>query len=75
VPGLDPRVTLLLEEAFRHAKVIGAWGEGIQALEGAGLGRDDVGVVTGDDPSEVLAGALELLAGHRVWDRFPVSMT
>jgi catalase len=75
VPGLDPRVTLLLEETFRHAKVIGAWGEGVRALEAAGFGAEDVGVVTGDDPSEVLAEAVALLGGHRVWDRFAVSMT
>ena len=27
-PVLDPRVLLMLEECYRHAKVIGAWGDG-----------------------------------------------
>ena len=32
---VDPRVVLLLEECFRHAKAIGAWGQGRQVLEAA----------------------------------------
>ena len=34
--GLDPRVGLLLQEAYRHAKVVGAWGTGAEALTAAG---------------------------------------
>jgi catalase len=74
IPTLDPRVTLLLEETFRHAKVMGAWGEGVRALEEAGFGSDDVGVVVGEDASAVLTEVLDLLAGHRVWDRFLVTV-
>ena len=29
---VDPRVLMMIEECWRHAKVIGAWGEGITAL-------------------------------------------
>jgi catalase len=72
--GLDPRVTLLVDEAFRHAKVIGAWGAGVQGLTHAGYAADDVGVVTGEDASEVFAQVLELLGAHRVWDRFMVAV-
>ena len=36
-PQLDPRVVLLLQECFRHAKAIGAWGSGVAALEAAGV--------------------------------------
>ena len=36
-PWLDPRVVLLLQECFRHAKAIGAWGAGVSALELAGV--------------------------------------
>ena len=68
---VDPRVRLLLEEAFRHAKVVGAWGGGVDALTASGCLVDDVGIVTGSDAEEVLAGVLELLGGHRVWERFP----
>jgi catalase len=73
-PVLDPRVRLLVEETFRHAKVIGAWGAGVDALNASGCTADDVGVVTGDDGAEVFAGVLELLGSHRVWDRFSVAV-
>ena len=64
------RVTLLLEECYRHAKVIGAWGDGTAAL--TALGLDGVpGVVSGDDAAAVLADVQALMAHHRVWERFP----
>jgi len=69
-PVLDPRVALLLQECFRHAKALGAWGAGVEALELAGITADDAGVVTGDSPSEVFAAVHELLGSHRVWERF-----
>ena len=37
--AVDPRVLLMLEECYRHAKVIGAWGDGVRALDAAGLHR------------------------------------
>lgn len=73
-PVLDPRVRVLVEESFRHAKVIGAWGAGLDALTASGCTAGDVGVVTGDDGAEVFAGVLELLGGHRVWERFPAAV-
>jgi catalase len=69
-PVLDPRVTLLLQEVFRHAKVIGAWGAGVDALQVAGVPPDEAGVVTGDDASEVFTAVQGLLGSHRVWERF-----
>ena len=68
--GADPRVALLLEEAYRHAKAIGAWGEGVTVLEGLGI-TGTPGVVTADDPDEVRSQVTDLLGAHRVWDRFP----
>lgn len=69
VGGLDPRVVLLLDECYRHAKVIGAWGDGATAL--AALGLEGVtGVVSGADAAETLAEVQQLMAGHRVWERF-----
>ncbi|MCF3141107.1 catalase [Paenarthrobacter sp. AR 02] len=72
-PGLDPRVVLLLTEAFRHAKAIAAWGTGATALEAAGIPADGTGVVVGDAPDAVLTPVQELLAAHRVWERFPAA--
>ncbi|MCW2783555.1 MAG: katE [Marmoricola sp.] len=65
--ALDPRVLLLLQECFRHAKAIGAWGAGADALEIAGIGAG-AGIVIGDGP-EAFAEVLRLLGGHRVWER------
>ncbi|MEI5674948.1 MULTISPECIES: catalase [unclassified Nocardioides] len=68
-PGLDPRVVLLLQEGFRHAKAIGAWGAGVEAL--ATVGVDGApGVFAGDEPTEVLAEVVTALGAHRVWERF-----
>ncbi len=68
-PQLDPRVTLLLQECFRHAKAIGAWGAGVSALELAGVAGAP-GVLTGDDPEAVFAELHTALGAHRVWERF-----
>ena len=68
-PGLDPRVALLLAECFRHAKAIGAWGDGVTALETAGV-ADAPGIVTGDDAADVFAELHAALGAHRVWERF-----
>ena len=68
--ALDPRVVLLLEEAWRHSKAIGAFGDGVAALEALGVAGQP-GVVTGDSGTAVLEQLAELLAGHRAWERFP----
>ncbi|MFI1524730.1 catalase [Kitasatospora cineracea] len=69
--ALDPRLALLLDETWRHAKAIGGWGDAREALTAAGLPADGPGVVLGTDPVQVLREVTDLLAGHRVWDRFP----
>ncbi len=69
--GLDPRVGLLVTECFRHAKALGGWGAGAEAL--TALAGSSPGVVVGEDPSEVVAAVQELLGAHRVWERFAVS--
>ena len=69
-PSVDPRVTMLVAEAYRHSKAVGAWGAGTAVLAEAGIAGP--GVVAGDSPAAVLEGVRELLAAHRVWERFPV---
>jgi catalase len=68
---VDPRVVLMVQECFRHAKAIGAWGTGIAALDAAGCAASEPGVVVDDDPTDVVKQVTTLLGGHRVWDRFP----
>ncbi|MCU7826839.1 catalase [Kitasatospora sp. DSM 101779] len=68
---VDPRITLMVGEAWRHAKAIGGWNGAERALRAAGIPADAPGVVLGDDGESVLGRITDLLAAHRVWDRFP----
>jgi catalase len=63
-----------VQECFRHAKAIGAWGDGREALELAAIPAAP-GVVSGDRPTAVFADVHEALATHRVWERFQTVLT
>ncbi|MEA2900791.1 MAG: catalase [Actinomycetota bacterium] len=70
--GADPNTALNLGEAFRHHKVIAAWGEGRAVLESAGIAADAPGVVVGDSADTGFAARLvEAMGWHRHWDRTP----
>ncbi|WP_026533759.1 catalase [Arthrobacter sp. H14] len=69
--AVDPRVTLMLSEAFRHAKAVGGWGQAETAFTAAGVDVNAPGVVLGSSGTEVLGEVAGLLARHRVWERFP----
>ncbi len=70
-PGVDPRLTLLVDEAYRHAKAIGILDTQVDA--GAlGLDPQAEGVVVGDAAS-VAAGIVAALGEHRAWNRFPAT--
>ncbi|QIM22060.1 catalase [Phycicoccus sp. HDW14] len=71
VTALDPRLDLLLDEAYRHGKAIGVVGDADTAAA-VGLLPEDAGVVVGD-AAAVAAGVLEALGTHRAWDRFTPS--
>ncbi|WP_030436828.1 catalase [Actinoplanes subtropicus] len=71
--AVDPRVLLLVDEAWRHAKAIGAWGAGADLLAQAGMAGTP-GVVTAQDGPSALAALQELLPAHRVWQRFPAAV-
>ena len=68
--GLDPRVVLLLEECFRHAKAIGAWGTGAQARRRPGLTAGP-GVLVQESLDGLVDEVQQALGRHRVWDRDP----
>ncbi len=70
--SVDPRVTLMIEECWRHSKVVGAWGAGVAAVAESGA-DGSAGVVLGDGGTEVLTEVSRLLARHRVWERFATS--
>jgi catalase len=64
----------MVQECYRHAKAIGAWGNGHTALEAAGCAAG-LGIVFDDDPSTVLTEITKLLGAHRVWERFPATIS
>ncbi|WP_392468740.1 catalase [Arsenicicoccus cauae] len=64
----DPRIALMLGEAFRHCKAIGA--VSAEAITSAGLPADAKGVVVADGAA-IIDQVAELLTLHRVWDRYP----
>ncbi|GAA1902358.1 catalase [Lapillicoccus jejuensis] len=64
--GLDPRLDLLLEEAWRHGKAIVGWGAGAAVLEPYDA---QPGVLVTDSASDVAGPLLERLEQHRVWER------
>ena len=68
---IDPRVGKLIAEAWRHAKAIGSVA-GPNATTATLLPAEAPGIAHGT-PTEVADSILELLASHRVWQRFPTS--
>ncbi len=71
--GVDARVVKLLQEAWRHAKAIVADPAGADVLTAASVPADGAGVVVAE-AADGAAGLSDLLAVHRVWERFePVS--
>ena len=69
----DPRVSKMIGEAWRHSKAIGSVPGAASSLA-ALLPADAPGVVHGE-PTRVADEIVELLAAHRVWQRFPTSKT
>ncbi len=71
-PVPDIKLIVLLQEAFRHCKVMGAWGDGTVILQAAGITADQAGVVTASGATSAFTGQLAAAAGlHRVWERAP----
>jgi catalase len=66
--AVDPRLTLLVDEAFRHGKAIGVVGDPLIAAS-LGLADDEDGVTVGD-AATVGAALVSGLAEHRAWNRF-----
>ncbi|WP_328469729.1 catalase [Actinoplanes sp. NBC_00393] len=69
----DFQLVVLLQEAFRHAKALGAWGDGADLLRTAGIDPAAPGVLHAEEAGkgygELLAAAL---GKHRAWERMPV---
>ncbi|MFC7923156.1 catalase [Streptomyces cinereoruber] len=72
--AVDPRLAMLVSEAFRHAKAIGGWAGAETVLAAASVPTGAPGVILADSGETVLSGLTPLLAKHRVWDRFPAAL-
>jgi catalase len=70
---VDPRVLMMVEECWRHSKVIGGWGQAVGALGQAGVDGSP-GVVIGENAAAVFEEVQQLMASHRVWERFPTTV-
>ncbi|MEU4424525.1 catalase [Actinoplanes sp. NPDC024001] len=70
---LDLQLTLLLQEAFRHAKPIGAVGDGERLLLTAGIDPAAPGVLRAKSVDDGYVAQLAAALGkHRVWERMPL---
>lgn len=69
-PSSNIRLVLLLQEAYRHLKPVGAWGSGQDLLVAAGIPADGPGVLLADKVGKPFTDQLVTALGlHRVWDR------
>ncbi|MFE2877351.1 catalase [Streptomyces roseus] len=68
----DPRVVTLLTEAYRHGKALAGWSGAETLFEAAGISIGEPGVILAD-ATQAVPQLLELLAAHRVWERFPAA--
>ena len=74
-PTNDLKLTLLLQEAFRHCKALGAWGDGSAVLQLAGIDLGAPGVTIGETVAKPFAAELVAALGlHRSWDRAALVM-
>ena len=69
----DFRAVVMLQEAFRHLKAVGAWGDGAEVLAAAGIDPGAPGVLVGRKTgAKFTAGLIAALGLHRAWPRTPL---
>ncbi|MEU2392613.1 catalase [Streptomyces sp. NPDC007369] len=68
--GADPRMVLLLAEAYRHGKAVAGWDGAERLLEAAGVPAAAEGVALAADGPEAFGRLADLMPAHRVWHRF-----
>jgi catalase len=74
-PSDDIKLVLLLQEAYRHCKPLGAWGSGALVLASASITPDSAGIVVARTVAKAFNDKLVSAIGlHRVWDRAPLVM-
>jgi catalase len=71
----DPAVQTYIQSAYRHFKTIGAWGDGTEVLEAAGVARGAPGVVDAPNAADLPEAVVQALSVHRHWERAPIHPT
>ena len=67
---IDPAVVTFVQSAYRHCKLVAAWGDGAEVLIAAGIPLDAPGVVVAEKATKAFGKNLIAgLAVHRHWDR------
>jgi catalase len=71
----DIKLALLMQEAYRHCKPIGAWGTGSAVLDDVGIPSEGPGVLIADSMTKSFTNELVAVLGlHRAWDRADLVM-
>ena len=74
-PTGDIKLTVLLQEAYRHCKPLAAWGAGDAVLTRAGIELDAPGVFVHAAADKEFTNTLVAAVGlHRAWDRAALVM-
>ncbi|ADG75807.1 Catalase [Cellulomonas flavigena DSM 20109] len=75
-PGMDvdPRVVMLVQQAYRHAKSVAAVPAAAAVLGAAMIDPQTPGVLVTGDPATLVETLLAQLALHRAWERFPAAV-
>ena len=70
LPTNDIKLVVMLQEALRHCKALGAWGSGSATLEGAAIVPGEAGIVIGSKVAKTFIDELVSAVGlHRAWGR------
>jgi catalase len=71
----DPLALLHVQEAYRHHKPVGGWGDAEAVLAAAGIREGEAGVVLGGKAGKPLARSLVAALGvHRHWNRSVIAI-
>jgi catalase len=69
-PSKDIKQVVMLQEAYRHCKALGGWGDGTDGLAAAGIPLDGPGILIGNSVTAAFTSEVVTALGlHRVWDR------
>lgn len=67
---VDPAVVTFVQSAYRHCKLVAAWGDGVEVLAAAGIPVDAPGVIVSEKATKTFGKKLlAAMTVHRRWER------